>query len=861
MQSFEQTAQDLGIERREYRGRLDSVVYRLQQRYSHAGNLNDLREAFKFAQQAKELTPRDDPAIHIRLHNLAVLHLREYERTSRGVELDEAIKYSRQAIKLTPERDPNLAEGVNVLGCILAARFGLTTGRAEDLNEAIKASERAVELSPNTLIRAQSLYNLGLRYQKRSLGMGLVAADDFENLRKDLEWKKIVEKLGKLKEGTEEGEFEEMRKIIEASEKDLEKAIKASRCAIELADAFNGTAAAGYRNSLANQLEILHMRTPEREELLEEAILLSKGAINLLPSNHPNRGSILGDLANKLLRSQTRRLEALPFYREAWVNETALPSARIMSATSALKLLMEIGDYPEAYQLSVDAIDLLPRVHSRSLTLSSQDQQHIVRQFSGLATDACSLALQLGLSPERAIELLERGRGVILGLLINDRSDLAELEAKHPKLYQTYDKLRSKVNTNVDNKAYPREYKRADERREALKKLDEHVQKIRRLPDFGQFEKTLTVEQMRQCAAKGNIVIINITNLRSDAIIVSLTGIKAIHLPKLDAKETRHLIKQWQTSKNDEKNGNLEDFLKWLWDSCVKLVLDHLHYTPQDPAEKLPRIWWIGTGLASSFPFHAAGPPIKKNLPKDSAYDRVISSYIPSIKALKYARNPIISTKTLDKNLSKAVIITMKTTPGWRDLQQVNEESTAVETSGDFESVQTLRQPDVKTVLELLRTHSIAHFSCHGTSDQFDPAESGLLLQKVDGATSEPSVDILSVLKVSQAHLSEARIAYLSACSTAQNRIVGLEDEVLHIVSGFQVAGFRSVIGCLWPAEDEVCPQIARLFYSKLAGNRDADDRDRLVALALHQAAVQVRRDKRYRKLPMYWAPYVYYGA
>jgi CHAT domain-containing protein len=50
---------------------------------------------------------------------------------------------------------------------------------------------------------------------------------------------------------------------------------------------------------------------------------------------------------------------------------------------------------------------------------------------------------------------------------------------------------------------------------------------------------------------------------------------------------------------------------------------------------------------------------------------------------------------------------------------------------------------------------------------------------------------------VSELKLERVRIAYLSACSTAENKAARLRDEVIHIVSGFQVAGFAHVIGYL----------------------------------------------------------------
>jgi CHAT domain-containing protein len=50
-----------------------------------------------------------------------------------------------------------------------------------------------------------------------------------------------------------------------------------------------------------------------------------------------------------------------------------------------------------------------------------------------------------------------------------------------------------------------------------------------------------------------------------------------------------------------------------------------------------------------------------------------------------------------------------------------------------------------------------------------------------------------------------------------------------HVVSGFQVAGFPHVVGCLWPAGDEECVEVARLFYSSVLQS---------LALALQEAVM-----------------------
>ena len=71
---------------------------------------------------------------------------------------------------------------------------------------------------------------------------------------------------------------------------------------------------------------------------------------------------------------------------------------------------------------------------------------------------------------------------------------------------------------------------------------------------------------------------------------------------------------------------------------------------------------------------------------------------------------------------------------------------------------------------------------------------------------------------------THAEIAYLSACSTAEGQAARLVDEVLHVVSGFQVAGFRHV----------VCAKVAKVFYSKLITDGAVVCDDRAVAVHGH---------------------------
>ena len=213
----------------------------------------------------------------------------------------------------------------------------------------------------------------------------------------------------------------------------------------------------------------------------------------------------------------------------------------------------------------------------------------------------------------------------------------------------------------------------------------------------------------------------------------------------------------------------------------MKPVLDELHYHSRSSVDCLHRVWWIGTELASSFPFHATGDSAAGLM--ESAHYRVVSSYASSIKALAYARERVSGAVASRSDPLKLLIVTMANTPGADDLPGAGaEKSEVMATVGASALVQPLAHPDVTRVMQHLGLCNIAHFACHGISDPFDSSGTGLLLQTAKTAIAEPKPNILSASNVSQTRLSHAEIAYLSAYPRAENPATKLVDEVLHVV-------------------------------------------------------------------------------
>ena len=146
----------------------------------------------------------------------------------------------------------------------------------------------------------------------------------------------------------------------------------------------------------------------------------------------------------------------------------------------------------------------------------------------------------------------------------------------------------------------------------------------------------------------------------------------------------------------------------------------------------------------------------------------------------------------------------MPTTPGQSPLSAGQEADGIAQTLQDFATVESVARPSAQRVIKHLPAYSIADFACHGVST-INPAESHLLL--LNDHTEE--VDKLRVKDIAALKLPAARLAYLSACSTANSASPELVDEVTHISSSFHIAGFPHVIGTLWPSEDQACRTMA----------------------------------------------------
>jgi hypothetical protein len=457
---------------------------------------------------------------------------------------------------------------------------------------------------------------------------------------------------------------------------------------------------------------------------------------------------------------------------------------------------------------------------------------------------------------------LEQGRAVLLSQALDTRADLADLADRHPALAARFATLRDALDQaghssrlagaaeqggHAADPASPAWFQ-AGQLGVIAGEFDRVMAEIRDQSGFADFLRPVPVGGLLAAAADGPVVIVNISLFGAHALILTAAGVLApvpLNItPGQLTKQVSDFLDISGGGGQPSADKQLTVILGWLWDEIASPVLDRLGlYGPPANGKQRPRLWWCLPGALSLLPVHAAGRhETGASDSPQTVIDRVISSYTPTLRALMHARR---SRLLPAKRPAAAVIVAMPHTAGAPDLPGVSDEAGRVRKRlGPDTVVLTGPEASRDTVLGNLQSSRWAHFACHGTVDLTSPSASCLLLTDRER---------LTVADVSRLRLQEAEIAYLSACSTAQPG-TGLADEAIHLASGFHLAGYRHVVGTLWPISDRAAVYLADQFYTAATAYPGQDG----IASALDAAVCSLR--SRQPESPTTWASHIHIG-
>ncbi|KAK6530390.1 hypothetical protein TWF694_003745 [Orbilia ellipsospora] len=847
--------------------RISSLATSLRSRFEWTGNIDDINDSIELSVKAVAIVPGDHPEKEAIITDLGVSLRDRFRRTGDLDDLHTAINKVEEAVATVSDNNFSkrpMISTLHNLAIFLHARFE-RTGNLEDLQMAIRRAEEAVAqatvgeyLGKITILSALAGF-LSARFHRtndpKDLQIAIEKAEEVvaatpktHSLR--------ANRLGNL------SLFLYVRFQHTNNLEDLQMSIKmAEEAAAAVSDDHQQSIVA-----LANLSALLHARSSLSKDLedLQAAIVKSEQALALTPHDHPNRASTLKNLAGALynrfeLTSEPSDFErALSILQEATNLSHALPRYRILSAEQGVHLLAMKGMWAEAARMGETAVELLSLITPRQL--KQQDQQHALSEFMGLASIAATAAIEAGESSYRVVQLLELGRGVITGLRFGMRSNLSELRAEHSELAKRFERLRDVLDSpsssgGLDSAAinsapaYSRGKNQrydaaltplqdANNRYNAGLELEKTINEIRGLPGFKNFLHPPQADELMAAASLGPVVLINVSLYRCDALLIEKQEIRSIHLPNLDQSDIRKyadLIRSIRSTPwlSSDTISEIFQMLEWLWDVAVDPILTELgfHNPISNEDDDWPRIWWIPTGQLSLLPLHAAG--YHSTGSSNTTLDRVVSSYSSSVKALIYSRQNSLATS----NSGEALLVSMDKTPGQSDLRFSKEEVNRLENLlPNYISITKLGRPQKKTILDHLNTCSIFHFAGHGISDSADPSKSSLLVS--DWQSDPLTVEDLIKLNLRQ-KLNSPLLAYLSACSTSNSDVKGLQDEAIHLVTACQLAGFQHVVGSLWEVSDRYSVDTAEEIYTVIRDRGVVDGKG--VSLGVHRATRRLR--------------------
>lgn len=142
----------------------------------------------------------------------------------------------------------------------------------------------------------------------------------------------------------------------------------------------------------------------------------------------------------------------------------------------------------------------------------------------------------------------------------------------------------------------------------------------------------------------------------------------------------------------------------------------------------------------------------------------------------------------------------------------------------------------------------LIHLACHGFFHAYEPAESGLLMA---------GKRTLNVHDIKAAKI-RADLVTLSACDSALISTSGVVESAKFrgLRLAFLESGASSVLGSLWPVDDETTTLLISDFYRRLYNC--AGEKINTKAKALQQAMITIRNQKEH---PYYWAAFTLTGS
>ena len=807
---------------------LNNLAVYLCNRYNELGEIEDLNEAISLDRGALALRPPGHPDRSMSLNNLAIRLATRYNMFGEIEDLNEAIVLDRDAVLLRPLGHPDRASSLGTLAVYLSTRYK-QLGAMEDLNEAIVLEQDALALCPpGHPDRSISLNNLATHLATRYNQLR-----EIEDLNEAIALDRDALALRPPGHPYRSGSLNNLAVYLSilyshlGEIEDLHEAIVLDRDALALRPPGNPFRSESL-NNLAIRLSTRYEQLGEMEDI-NEAIVLGRNGLELFPLGHPDRSHSLNNLAGYLRTRFTRsgqlkdKEELFSLYAQLAHLPSTVSSADLSAARSWIRVA-ENFQHPTTLLAYQTFLRLLTH-HVATLPPLPQHRTLLTDLTSSVAVDTFSACLR-NRSPKDAVELLEQGRGVFWSQLTRLRSPLDDVTASSSTGKMLADEFAQQTLLIRTALASP-----GPDQHDRVCRLSVELQtvvtRIRQLPGLSGFLLPPLFSDLQRAARNGPVIIVNASEYGCDALVV-LVDRNPVHIPLSITKDgVQELSSKLGTltvrAKSMDVTRDLAIILRELWEEVVSPIVNFLRTVHALQS----RIWWCPTAEFTLLPLHAAGP---YRTGQQNLANLYISSYTPTLSALIRARR-----HDLSDSASKAkhfVGIGQANAKGVNELVSVSAELTHIGQCVDGVAAFTRiegQESSIARVTEELGKNEWVHLACHGIPNREQPFESAFALH--DGH--------FTIERIIRCQLENAEFAYLSACHTT----VGDEesaDEMMHLASAMQFAGFRSVIGTMWAVDDGETNRITSVFYENMKDERGRLDYTR-AALALNKTMKKLK--------------------
>jgi tetratricopeptide (TPR) repeat protein len=824
------------------------------------GRAEDLSEAVAAARRAVGNSGSSAAGYPGYLINLANVLLASFEASGQEELFEEATGHARDAVAASVSGGGDHAQALDCLGQCLCTVHE-TTGELAPLDEAIAHQRRAAEeLPPDDFRRATFLSNLAV-----SLCLRHEHTPDESVLREALDTARNAVAATADADPGAHLHLQTLDRVLgeqyrySGARWALDEAIETVRAALDRLGEHDPARSAGRLNLAANLLE--QHSADGADTALDEAIGLLTSALADRPPDAPDRALILYDLGLAIAAREKRdpqtKSDAVAAFREAVAVRTAPALLRAESAIEWGRAAAAAGQWALAAEGFAAAVGLLPLVSPRHLDRG--DQEHLLDLVDGAARDAAACMLEAGTGTVMsALEIIEQGRGVLYGSLVWPGGDVARLRAAAPELADRFEQLRDALDSGRSDQMIRRSralgaapaahlavQQAAGTRKALLRDLDEVLAGIRALPGLDGFLEPPPLDRIASDLVRDTVVVVNVSRYRSDALVLAAGQTTAIRLPDLDWDRLAEVAARYPRILSRLRGARtarvpyqvstaLRELHGWLWVTIARPVLDGLgHDAPK--VSDWPRVWWCPTGPLSSLPLHAAHPYEDRPDAGDGVIERVISSYLPTLRTLAELRRR----QPEQAGPVRTLVVATAGPDGSRHMER--ELSSVTATLDPPPRVLHEAAATRAAVLDALPSCRRLHFIGHGYQDLANPALGGLRLADGD----------LTALELTAVRLSHAELAYLSSCEGAARGVAVLDDS-LPPAFAFLAAGFRDVIAALWSVGDSAAADLAERFYRRLSACGAGG-----VAEALHGTV----REMRSACPPEVWAAYIHLGG